>query len=87
MERNAYFARHVFALEMFEGGWRTQLPGHARLVRATLADPSYTPRDRILLSTYWTLCLLAPRRLFARLWHFFQLRHTGIHRVRGAGAE
>ena len=81
VERNAYFARHTFALAMFEGGIGSQVGSYLRLVRATLADPSYRPRDKVLFSGYWTVCLLSPRRAFGKLWRFFQLRHTGTHRV------
>ncbi len=80
-EMNAYFARNAFALEKLAGGAGAQLRAWRRLLRATLADPGFRPRDQALLVTFWTGCLLAPRPAFARLWGAFQRKHTGIDRI------
>ncbi|HEX2095673.1 MAG TPA: glycosyltransferase [Longimicrobiaceae bacterium] len=80
-ERNTYFARNEFALQKLAGGPAARFRAYRRLVRATLGDPTFRPRDRVLLLGFWTTCLLAPARLFARLWGAFQRRHTGIDRI------
>lgn len=83
---NSYFARNVFALAKLDGGLREQWTAYLRLMRATMGDPSFRPRDRALLAAFWTACLLAPRRVFAALWRAFQRRHTGSPRTDAAAA-
>ena len=82
MEKNAYFARHAFALAVFEGSAVERWRRYRILLRATMHDPSYSVRDQILFCTYWTICLFSPASLFGRLWRYFQMRHTGINRIR-----
>lgn len=84
--KNSYFARNAFALTKLEGRLAEQVPAYAQLVRATATDPSFAPHLRAALIGYWTVCMLAPRPAFERLWKKFQLRHTGHDRVT-AGAE
>lgn len=84
---NPYFARNLFALAKLEGGPRAQAAAWARLVRATLADPSFSARDRALLAGFWTAALPAPRRAFAALWGWFQRRHTGTGRTPSRSPE
>jgi len=81
VRRNSFFARNVFASVKFEGTLRQKLAAYAGLVRATVADPSFRPHQRLLLSAYWTLCVLSPLPLFTRLWEGFQVRQTGFNRL------
>lgn len=80
-EMNTYFARNAFALEKLAGTPASRLRAYRRLMRSTLADPSFRARDRVLLVGFWTTCMAAPRPAFARLWEAFQRKHTGIDRI------
>ncbi|HEX8362820.1 MAG TPA: glycosyltransferase [Longimicrobium sp.] len=80
-EMNTYFARNAFALEKLAGTPASRLRAYRRLMRSTLADPSFSARDRVLLVGFWTACMAAPRPAFARLWEAFQRKHTGIDRI------
>lgn len=83
VRRNAYFVRHSFALEKLDGTLAGQWSAYRDLAGATLRDPSYGARDKLLFLGFWSAALLSPRPLFARLWRLFQLRHTGFHRISG----
>ena len=80
-EMNTYFARNAFALEKLAGTPASRLRAYRRLMRATLRDPSFSARDRLLLVGFWSACMAAPRPAFARLWEAFQRKHTGIDRI------
>ncbi|MBA2246051.1 MAG: glycosyltransferase [Gemmatimonadetes bacterium] len=76
--RNSYFARNVFAAAKLEENLSRQLRSFVHLAAATAADNSFALRQRLLLLGYWAICLVAPRKLFLRLWQYFLLRHTGL---------
>ena len=76
IHRNSWYARNAFAISKFDGTVEQQLRSYIRLLRATLLDHSFGPRDKLLLVGFWTLCMLTPRRGFVRLWRAFQLSHT-----------
>lgn len=80
-QRNSYFQRNAFALAKYEAGVAGQVRAYVRLVRATSGDTSFGARSRLVLTAYWTLCLLAPRPVFARLWQLFQRKQTGMDRL------
>jgi glycosyltransferase involved in cell wall biosynthesis len=79
--RNAFFARNVFALEKLRGSSRTARRAFRDLASATWHDAAFGPIARAVLLLFWTACLLAPRFVFRRLWHRFQMRQTGYGRV------
>ena len=81
VRRNSFFARNVFASVKFEGTLREKAGAYAGLVRATVADPSFSAPQRLLLTGYWTVCALSPLPLFVRLWQGFQVRQTGFNRL------
>jgi glycosyltransferase involved in cell wall biosynthesis len=78
---NSFFARNLFALAKLRGGVGQQSPAFVRLTRATIRDPAFSRRGKVLLLGYWLVCLLAPRAVFRRLWRAFQLRQTGYGKV------
>ncbi|ORA26991.1 glycosyltransferase family 2 protein [Mycobacterium aquaticum] len=80
-EKNPHFMRHAFALAVFEESWSNRWRQFRRLIAATLTDQAHRPLDRLIFSAYWTVCLLAPAGVFARLWRFFQIRHIGTNRI------
>lgn len=79
---NSVFARQTFAVAKLEGDWRKHLPRYLQLVRATAIDPSFTVRQRFLLTAFWTACLVSPRPVFRSLWRAFQLKHTGHDKLK-----
>lgn len=79
--RNSYFQRNAFALAKYDAGVPEQARAYAYLVRATLRDSSFGAPSRLAFSAYWTLCFLAPRPVFSRLWRLFQMKQTGFDRV------
>ena len=83
LERNSYFTRHAFALEKLEGTPASQARAYRDLLRSTLTDPYFSPRQKVLFAGFWTACAMAPRPVFDRMWRTFQLRHTGHDRVAG----
>jgi glycosyltransferase involved in cell wall biosynthesis len=76
LRRNSYFMRNVFALRKLKGGVASQLEAYRSLIGATVRDDSFRPEVRLLLSAFWSACLLAPRPTFLRLWRRFQLMQT-----------
>ena len=74
--KNSWFARNAFAVSKFEEGISQQVKNYGRLIYATLTDSAFNLLERFALAGYWTLCFVAPRPLFSRLWRSFQLRHT-----------
>lgn len=81
LRRNSYHNRHVFALEKLEGSAPAQWSAYADLMLSTITDPFFSPRQKLLMAGFWSVCAVAPRPAFARLWHRFQLRHTGFDRI------
>ena len=79
--RNAYFLRHVFALQKFQGGVGGQLSTYGQLARATWTDTAFGAKEKLIFSAFWTACLLAPRPVFRRLWRTFQLKQTGFDKI------
>jgi glycosyltransferase involved in cell wall biosynthesis len=80
-DRNAYFLRHVFAMHKLQGGVGGQLATFGKLARATWTDGAFGARERMVLSVFWTACLLSPRPVFRRLWRMFQLKATGFDKI------
>jgi glycosyltransferase involved in cell wall biosynthesis len=76
VHKNPYFARHVFVAAKLEAGFLRQLLAFRDLSRATLRDGSFQIPVRFAMVGFWTACLLAPRRIFFRLWKAFQLRRA-----------
>jgi hypothetical protein len=79
LRHNSYFTRHVFALRKLEGApaWSA----YRDLLRSTVRDPFFSWRQKLLFGGLWTTCALAPTSAFNRLWHRFQLRHTGHGKI------
>jgi glycosyltransferase involved in cell wall biosynthesis len=77
LSRNSYYTRHAFAFEKLAGSPARQWKALAELLRSTMTDPFFGARQKLLFAGFWTLCALAPRNAFERLWLSFQLRHTG----------
>lgn len=80
-ERNSYFVRHDFALAKLRDGVSSQAREFRRLIRATWLDHSFGLREKVLFTGYWTLCALAPRAVFRRLWRGFQMKQTGFDKI------
>lgn len=80
-ERNSYFLRHDFALAKLRDGVPSQARAFRRLIRATWLDRSFGPREKVLFTGYWTVCALAPRPVFRRLWRGFQMKQTGFDKI------
>ncbi len=80
VRRNSFFARNVFAQAKFVGSLHDQLAAYGDLMRATHADPSFVPRQKLLLMGYWSACMLSPVPIFRRLWRTFQVWQTGFNR-------
>jgi glycosyltransferase involved in cell wall biosynthesis len=78
LARNSYFLRNCFALAKLEKSLGEQAAAYTLLLRATLADRSFSWPARIALLAYWSACLLAPRTAFRKLWTTFQSRQTGL---------
>ena len=79
--QNSYFLRHIFALAKLDQKPSRQFSAFLRLVRATWLDDSFAARERVLFTGYWTVCLVAPRPLFRRLWRAFQVKQTGFDKI------
>jgi glycosyltransferase involved in cell wall biosynthesis len=84
LAHNSYFTRHAFALEKLAGSPARQWKMLASLLRSTLTDPFFGAKQKVMFAGFWTLCALAPRPAFERLWLAFQLRHTGHDRLTSA---
>ncbi|MGH7498272.1 MAG: glycosyltransferase family 2 protein [Gemmatimonadales bacterium] len=80
LQRNSYFMRNVFALGKLKGGYGSQLAAYRSLIGATAHDDSFRPEVRLLLNAFWSVCFLAPRPVFLRLWRRFQLMQTAYPR-------
>jgi glycosyltransferase involved in cell wall biosynthesis len=78
MLRNTLYTRNSFALAKLAETLRPQWVAYRRLATATALDSSFTPMQRVLLLGFWTVCLVAPRKVFRRLWRAFQLRQAGL---------
>lgn len=81
VRRNSFFARNVFARAKFTGSPREKRRAFHDLLRATLADPSFSASQKTLLTGYWVACMLSPVPVFARLWRAFQVWQTGFNRL------
>ena len=84
--RNAYFLRQDLALAKLEGSVRQQVQTYLELSSATWTDHALRIRDRILFNSFWTVCLIAPRTFFRRLWRTYQLKQTGFDRIRSGAS-
>jgi glycosyltransferase involved in cell wall biosynthesis len=87
LSRNSYYTRHAFAFEKLAGPPARQWAMLGDLLRSTMSDPFFGPRQKLLFAGFWTLCALTPRPAFERLWMKFQLRHTGHDKLAAAHAE
>lgn len=79
--RNSYFSRNEFALVKLDRQEGRPTVAYLDLVRATVRDDAFELSAKLALTAFWTVCLLAPRALFQRLWRMFQLKQTGLDRV------
>jgi glycosyltransferase involved in cell wall biosynthesis len=79
--RNSFFARNRFALAMLTSPPRLRLLEFLRLGRATAIDPFFSVRQKLVLTAFWSVAVLAGPRAFPRLWEWFQRRQTGWHAV------
>ncbi len=78
LRHNSFFLRNQFALAKLNRNILNQIGAFSALARATARDRAFGPVARLSLLTYWSMCLVAPRRAFRRLWTDFQNRQTGL---------
>lgn len=73
LPRNAYYMRHLFALAKLEGGVAAEWSAWRGLAGAIAGDECFTLGQKFQQGGFWTLCLLAPRTVFRRMWRWYQL--------------
>lgn len=81
VERNSFFARNSFASAKLGGTPGRQVRACLVLVRAIWSDAAFRPMQKLAMSLFWGLSLLAPRSLFLRQWRWFQRKQTGRDRI------